>query len=159
MPILLKLQNFYALLILTLLIVGLSACRSLVPATTPPQLDHTPGIPITITEDTIITPDFSLNYPDGWRVVKTSIAGAPLSFAFASPDDAIVITLTSEGCSNPEMLPTPDARMTIRDMCVALSMTTIHLTGEARLEQDIDLLQAMEQIERSLLGSVEPSTP
>jgi len=87
----------------------LSACGSLVPATTPPQLEHTPGIPITITDERIITPDFTVDYPDGWRVVKTSIAGAPLEFVFASPDDEMVITLSTMGCAGESSTPVPES--------------------------------------------------
>lgn len=72
---------FLSVLLLT------AACASLVPATTPPQLEATAGIPILIDDETIDAGSFSLNYPDGWRVVKLSLAGDPISFALVAPED------------------------------------------------------------------------
>ena len=75
------------------LLLLLSAC---VPAQVPPQLAHTPGPPITITEDTITTDVFTVRYPRGWRVVKLSIAGAPPWLAFISEDDTLRIEVRAE---------------------------------------------------------------
>lgn len=72
----------------------MGACSPLVPATTPPQLDHTPGAFVIVTEDTFDGGIFRVDYPSSWRIVKTSIAGAEnLQVVFVSPDDH-AITLT-----------------------------------------------------------------
>lgn len=75
------------------LLLLLAAC---VPAQVPPQLAHTPGPPITITEDTITTDVFTVRYPRGWRVVKLSVAGAPPWLAFISEDDTLRIEVRAE---------------------------------------------------------------
>ncbi|MEM9951903.1 MAG: hypothetical protein AAF846_09900 [Chloroflexota bacterium] len=64
----------------------------MIPATTPPQLQHTPGAPLTITDNQIDADWFRLTYPDGWRVV-TNIAIEPVALVLVSPDDALVIRL------------------------------------------------------------------
>lgn len=75
---------------LFLLIIMLSACQSIVPATNPPQLSHTPGAPITITDNQIDAGWFMLDYPDGWRIV-TNIAIEPLRLTLVSPDETLII--------------------------------------------------------------------
>lgn len=77
-----------------LLVGWLAACSPLVPATTPPQLQHTPGAFITITDDRFDGGAFALTVPDGWRVVKTSPAAAPLEAVFVSPDEAMTIRVS-----------------------------------------------------------------
>lgn len=80
----------------TLLFVGfiLSACAPLVPATTPPQLEHTPGAFVVVTHETFDAGEFVVDYPSSWRVVKTSIAAAEhIQIVFVAPDES-TITLT-----------------------------------------------------------------
>lgn len=72
------------------LLVYLTACQSIIPASTPPQLEHTPGAPITITESGIEGEWFALDYPDNWRVI-TNIAMEPLHLIMVSPDDSFLI--------------------------------------------------------------------
>ncbi len=73
-------------------LIALTGCGSLVPAKTPPQLSHTPGSPLSITDDRIDATWFTLNYPDGWRVV-TNIAIEPIRLTLVSPDEAMVIII------------------------------------------------------------------
>ena len=76
-------------------LILITACTPLIPATSPPQLDYTPsGIAIRITDGTVYTDDFQMDYPDGWRIIKLSVDGSPLHLVFASPDDSMRIDLT-----------------------------------------------------------------
>lgn len=77
-----------------LLTILFGACAPLVPATTPPQLDHTPGAYVVVTDSLFDAGDFVVEYPHDWRVVKTSIASAEhLQVVFVAPDQS-TITLT-----------------------------------------------------------------
>ena len=76
-------------------VLCITACTPLIPATTPPQLEHTPGAFITVDDDTFDAGIFRIDYPDGWRIVKTSVASAPLEVVFASPDDSMTIRILS----------------------------------------------------------------
>jgi hypothetical protein len=76
-----------------LMVALLVGCAPLVPATVPPQLAHTPGPFVTIGPDQLITPDYHLSYPLGWRVVKLNTAAQPPAFVIVSPDDAVQIAI------------------------------------------------------------------
>ena len=71
----------------------LAACGPIVPATVPAQLEATPGAPIILSETRVEAETFSSAYPDGWRIVKASEAGAPVRLVLVSPDDSLSITL------------------------------------------------------------------
>ena len=78
------------------LILGLllGACAPIIPATTPPQFQHTPGTFVIVTDNTFDAGVFRVNYPPSWRVVKTSIASTDLvQVVFVAPDKSS-ITLT-----------------------------------------------------------------
>ncbi len=68
-------------LCLLLLVVG---CGPLVPATQPPQLAHTPGAFVVVDAETFDAGVFRVAYPQGWRIVKSSTATAPMTVVFAS---------------------------------------------------------------------------
>jgi len=72
----------------------LSACAPLIPATTPPQLQHTPGAFVSLDDEIFDAGVFQVDYPDGWRVVKISVAAAPLQVVFVSPDESMTLTLS-----------------------------------------------------------------
>jgi len=79
-------------IIILSLVIG--ACAPIVPATTPPQLEHTPGAFVVITHETFDAGVFRVDYPQSWRVVKTSIASTPfIQVVFVTPNDSS-ITLT-----------------------------------------------------------------
>lgn len=72
-------------------ILLLSACSPLAPATTPAQLQHTPGPFFNITETRFDAGLFRLEYPSTWRVVLLSPADAPLiQVVFVAPDHSTV---------------------------------------------------------------------
>lgn len=74
-----------------LLIMLLGACAPIVPATTPPQLAHTPGALVIVTDTTFDAGDFVVEYPSTWRVVKSSIAAQEhIQAVFVAPDDSTV---------------------------------------------------------------------
>ncbi len=92
-----------------LLVLVLAAC---VPATTPPQLDYTPGAPVVVTDGRYDAGAFTVARPDGWRVI-TSAADAPTTVIFVSPDDDALIMLATEGIGEP---PRPNTDEPLRDI-------------------------------------------
>ncbi|MEO1644801.1 MAG: hypothetical protein AAFR67_06415 [Chloroflexota bacterium] len=121
----------------------LTACGSLVPATTPPQLEHTPGVPISITDERITTPGFTVDYPDGWRVIKTSIAEAPLEFVFASPDGEMIITLSTTGCPDQQATPMPEG--------IANCVGDIYLVGQSERDNMAQLRDIVDEVVASII--------
>ncbi len=76
---------------LGILVLFASACSSLAPAKTPPQIQHTPGAFVTISGNYFDAGIFQLQYPANWRVVKLSTADANyLKIAFVAPDQSIM---------------------------------------------------------------------
>ncbi len=73
--------------------IMLAACGPIVPATVPAQLAHTPDAPVILSETRVEAETFSSAYPDGWRIVKASEAGAPVRLVLVSPDDSLSIVL------------------------------------------------------------------
>lgn len=76
-------------LVLVLLLAG---CGSLVPAQVPPQLTHTPGPPVIVTDNEVRTVAFRAQYPRGWQVV-TGPAFADPWMIFLNPDQTALIVL------------------------------------------------------------------
>lgn len=84
----------YVLRPVALLLLLASACSSLVPATVPPQLQHTPGAFVRLSETQFDASFFRLDYPSTWRVVKLNTAdNTRLQVVFVAPDQSTV-TLT-----------------------------------------------------------------
>jgi hypothetical protein len=79
---------------------AITACS---PAEVPEHLQFTPGAPIVVTQNTFATDDFSLRYPDGWRIV-TGPADAPQVSTFVSPDNCAII-LVAIGSAQPVTSP------------------------------------------------------
>ena len=70
----------------------LAACSPWVPATAPPQLEHTPGPQYSITATKFEIDRFQLRYPASWRVVYLSTAEDRLhQVAFVAPDQSVVM--------------------------------------------------------------------
>ena len=78
-----------------LLVAGLlAACSSLVPATAPPQLQHTPGAYIIISNGHVKTSRYQLEYPKSWQLVKQSASDADnLQLDLIAPDGGRVTLL------------------------------------------------------------------
>jgi hypothetical protein len=72
----------------------LVACTPLLPATTPPQLQHTPGVMVVVAQDTITVGELRVNVPPRWRIVKSSLAAAPLAVVLVAPDEQTTITVS-----------------------------------------------------------------
>ena len=115
-----------------LLILILSACRSIVPATSPPQLDYTPDFGIVVSDETVVTDSFQVDYPDGWRVVKISIAGEPLELVFASLDDSMWIKVAEVPISILEE--TPDPNIYKRLETLEIGGIKIYTQGQSSIE-------------------------
>ena len=74
-----------------LALIALAGCGTLLPADPPPQLVHTPGAPIVVSETRIDAGIFELAYPRDWRVVKLNEAkGGGLHLMFVAPDGGSV---------------------------------------------------------------------
>ena len=87
-------MSYLRLIFLSLVLAG---CAPIVPATTPPQLEHTPGAVVIVTENSFDAGVFQVDYPQSWRVVKTSIAASPLiQVVFVAPDKSAIILSQSE---------------------------------------------------------------
>ena len=83
------------------LCLSIGACAPIVPATTPPQLEHTPGAFVVVTNDTFDAGIFRVDYPQSWRVVKTSIASTEwIQVVFVSPDESSITLTQMETVSN-----------------------------------------------------------
>ncbi len=84
----------------------LVGCQSIVPASSPPQLEHTPSTPITITHSRIENDWFTLDYPNNWRVV-TNMAIEPLHLILVSADETHIIHVEDarDGCFILEVTP------------------------------------------------------
>jgi hypothetical protein len=74
------------------LLVG---CGAIVPATTPAQLEQTPGAPVRLTDQYYDAGGFQVRYPGGWQVI-TGAASAPAWVVFISPDEMRVMALSVE---------------------------------------------------------------
>lgn len=122
----------------------LTACQSIVPASSPPQLNHTPSAPITITESRIESDWFTLNYPDNWRVV-TNIAIEPLHLIIVSPDDSFLIHIEDarNGCEI-------EAIGSVLGQCIGEDDAQLSIWGEqiSELEAEYDLI--FEQVVNSV---------
>lgn len=71
---------------------ALAACASLVPASAPPQIQHTPGAPVIVTDKTYDTGQFRLEFPRAWSIVKPSQAkDEHMQVYFLAPDGGYVI--------------------------------------------------------------------
>ena len=72
-------------------VCALAACAPLAPATAPPQISHTPGAAVIVTDRTFDAGDFRLEYPPTWSVVKASPATERnLRVVFVAPDGGSV---------------------------------------------------------------------
>lgn len=106
-----------------------SACQSIVPATSPLQLEFTPSPAITITASSIEGEWFRLDYPDNWRVI-TNVASEPLHLILVSPDDLLIIHVEDarNGCRTQETATNPDE--ILWDACVGEADAQIYIWGE-----------------------------
>ena len=111
----------------------IAGCTPLIPATTPPQLEHTPGAFVTVDDELFDAGSFRVDYPDGWRIVKSSIASAPLEVVFASPGNSMTIHIIEGDTLFPEATPDP----TIYERWEWLNLTsnlTLTVIGESPIE-------------------------
>jgi hypothetical protein len=77
-----------------LLIAALLLIAGCVPATPPPHLANTPGAPVIVDGDRVITAAFRVRAPAGWRIILGA-ASAPPSVTFAAPDNCALIAVSA----------------------------------------------------------------
>lgn len=133
------------------LVLWIAACTPLVPATTPPQLEYTPGAFVTLDDEVFNGGSFRVNYPDGWRVIKISIAAAPLEVIFASPDDTMLIHLSETPLPETE---TPPDTATRHDS-IMVDTTVIYMSGQTPRNQ----AAAFDRLYERVRDSVRPAAP
>jgi hypothetical protein len=145
------------ILMLLCFLIALMACSSLVPANVPPQLAATAGVSILITDEIVDAGWFTVNYPDGWRIVKLSTTEMPIYLVFAAPD------VESQSLSNRGMIidisetvigrvdVTADASVYERFDTVSQGERSVYLRGQAPIEKreafDAIFQQVMESIQ------------
>lgn len=88
-----------------LLLLLLSACS---PRELPPQLSFTPGPPYTLDGLTLTTAIYTVEAPDGWRVIAGP-AEDPYTFQFVAPEDDALIVLSDHAIENPPLPKNADA--------------------------------------------------
>lgn len=113
------------ILIGVLLAVG---CSSPIPATTPPQIQHTMGAIVRVDDNFFHAPEFTVRYPQGWRIVKLNPDIEPLRLAMISPDNTLYIIMDTQPIK-PEDYPTEGAFTT--QTTRPLAWGTLHIMGIA----------------------------
>jgi hypothetical protein len=131
-------------------IVLMAACTPVVPAKTPPQLQHTPGVFVVIHERLIEAAGFRVAYPAGWRVVKSSIAAHPVSFVLISPDDTILIEWRIAADECVQGTPVPE-KLTRANAFQMGEQQWICISGTAPPDQEAVFLAAWEQVTASIV--------
>jgi hypothetical protein len=86
------------------LIAALLLLAGCVPATPPPHLANTPGAPVIVDGDRVITSAFRVRAPAGWRIILGA-ASAPPSVTFVAPDNCALIAVSAAPIAAP---PLPD---------------------------------------------------
>jgi hypothetical protein len=134
-----------SLSVLTMLI---AACVPQIPATTPPQLQHTPGAFVVVDEHVYDAGVFRVAYPAGWRIVKSSVASAPMEVIFVSPDDAMTIRVYAGTCLILEG--TLEPHLTDAYASVPIAAGLLCLYGRAPVEREAEFRQIFEQVRASV---------
>jgi hypothetical protein len=126
----------------------LAAC---VPASPPPQLAHTPGAPVVVTNERLYTQYFSVVRPAGWRVT-TSAANVPLAVTFVAPEGDALMIVTNLLWDEPTPEVAPDVTLRRRTEQFTRNGVTLtaYLVAPAakwdamtdRFEQVIDSIEA-----------------
>ena len=91
--------------VLLLVLLFLAACS---PRELPPQLSYTPGPPYTLDGRTLTTGIYTVEAPDGWRVIAGP-AEDPYTFQFVAPDNDALIVVSDHEIENPPQPKSADA--------------------------------------------------
>ncbi len=79
-----------------------AGCGPLVPARSPPQVQHTPGAFVVVDAGGLDAGSFRLEYPPAWKLVKSSPAtAAQLQFVFVAPDGGTVTVSQVDAIDEP----------------------------------------------------------
>ena len=105
------------MVVLIFVLLLLAACS---PRELPPQLSYTPGSPYTLDGHTLTTALYTVEAPDGWRVIAGP-AEDPYTFQFVAPDNDALIVLSDHAIENPPQPLNADA--------AALETQTIEARG------------------------------
>jgi hypothetical protein len=140
-------MTLFRLVLLVALVFGGMGC---IPSRTPPQLTHTPGPPVTITDSELVTVAFRAQYPDGWRVI-TAAAAAPPSVILVGPGDTALIVLSAAPIQAPPVPTLPPGQL-LRQQHEQISVgeVTIEMYMAGSTRQWAALLRTWAQVRRSL---------
>ncbi len=106
-------------LLIAALLLLIAGCIS---ATPPPHLANTPGAPVIVDGDLVITAAFRVRAPAGWRIILGA-ASAPPSVTFAAPDNCALIAVSAAPIDAP---PLPNACPSVQTQ-----MQQVAVNGEA----------------------------
>lgn len=122
------------------------------PAAAPEHLRYTPGPAVVITGNTFTGDGYTLQFPDGWRIV-TGQADLPPTITFVSPDNCSIILaavgsiepITSPDCAGEEF-------QTIQREA-AIGTRRLTLAGSAPVSQWDQFSVQVEQVVASVRAS------
>jgi hypothetical protein len=103
-----------------------------VPAAPPPHLMNTPGAPVIVDGERVITEAFRARAPAGWRIILGA-ASAPPTVIFAAPDNCSLIVVSAAPIDAPPLpktcplTPPRAARLRVNDREIA-----VHAAADAR---------------------------
>jgi hypothetical protein len=93
---------------MVVLLLGLLLLAACSPRELPPQLSYTPGPPYTLDGRTLTTDIYTVETPDGWRVIAGP-AEDPYTFQFIAPENDALIVLSDHAIENPPQPMNADA--------------------------------------------------
>jgi hypothetical protein len=106
--------------VILLALLFLAAC---IPRELPPQLAYTPGPPYTLDGRTLVTDIYTVETPDGWRVIAGP-AEDPYTFQFVAPEDDALIVLSGHAIAEPPQPMNADASTLAAEHVEALAGET-----------------------------------
>lgn len=119
------------------------------PAAAPEHLRYTPGPAVVISGNTFTGDGYTLQFPDGWRIV-TGQADLPPTITFVSPDNCSII-LVAAGSIEP--VTSPDCageEFQTASRGVTLDAFTLTIAGSAPVSQWNQFSAQFEQVVASL---------
>lgn len=116
-----------------LLIAALLLIAGCVPATPPPHLANTPGAPVIIDGDWVITSAFRVRALADWRIILGA-ASAPPSVTFAAPDNCALIVVSAAPIDPPAPLDEcPPVEARIERISVNGSAISVYAAADAEI--------------------------
>ncbi|MDZ4771232.1 MAG: hypothetical protein SGJ24_19085 [Chloroflexota bacterium] len=119
------------------------------PNRVPPNLDSDAARGVTITDDTVITGAFRVDYPVGWRVI-TSAADAPIAVTLVAPGDCEVIVIGVESVAAPDLPACADVMIAPVTQTFTIDGAAVTVAGVGRESESAAFTATLEQV----IGSI-----